>query len=160
MLYARCSMLKIISNSPFETVKIGGKLAYQLRDGDFVALIGILGAGKTCFTKGIARGLGVAKAEQITSPSFVLGNLYKGKKLSLFHFDAYRLNKPEELFGLGLDDLLSEKTVTVLEWADKLLPRVSRQLHPKRIIKVRFKVTGKTKRLLTVSGLLNQAGLH
>jgi len=152
-------MIKIISNSPSETIKLGVRLARQLQDGDFVALIGILGAGKTCFTKGIAQGLGVAKAEQITSPSFVLGNLYKGKKLSLFHFDAYRLNKPEELFRLGLDDLLSGKTVTVLEWADKLLPLISKS-RPKRIIKVVFKVTGKTKRLLTFSGLLNQTGLH
>src|SRR3989339_888579 len=140
-------MLKFISNSPAETIKIGACLARQLKDGDFIALIGILGAGKTYFTKGIARGLGVAKAERITSPSFVLGNLYKGRKLSLFHFDAYRLNKPEELFRLGLDDLLSGKTVTVLEWADKLLPLIPRNQRPKRIIKVRLKVTGKTKRL-------------
>jgi tRNA threonylcarbamoyladenosine biosynthesis protein TsaE len=153
-------MLKIISNSPSETIKIGNKLARQLRDGDFLALIGILGAGKTCFTKGIAQGLGVAKAEQITSPSFVLGNLYKGKTLSLFHFDAYRLDKPRELFSLGLDDLLSGKTVTVLEWADKLLPLIPKSQRPKRIIRVGFKVTGKTERLLTFSGLLNQAGLH
>ena len=152
-------MLKIISNSPSETIKIGSKLACQLKDGDFIALIGILGAGKTYFTKGIAQGLGVAKAERITSPSFVLGNLYKGKRLSLFHFDAYRLDKPRELFSLGLDDLLAGKTVTVLEWADKLLPLISKN-HPKRIIKVGFKVTGKTKRLLTFTGLLNQAGLQ
>ena len=156
-------MIKIVSNSPAETIEIGSKLARQLKDGDFVALIGILGAGKTCFTKGIAKGLGVSKKHPITSPSFVLGNFYKGKKLSLFHFDAYRLNKPEELFRLGLDDLLSGKTVTVLEWADKLLPLIPRNQHPKRIIKVRFKITGQTKRLLTIDGLLtglNQAGLH
>lgn len=153
-------MFEIASHSPSETIKIGSRLARQLQDGDFVALIGILGAGKTCFTKGIALGLGVAKSKQITSPSFVLGNLYKGKKLSLFHFDAYRLNKPEELFRLGLDDLSSDKTVTVLEWADKLLPLIPRNQRPKRIIKVGFKVMGKTKRLLTLSGLLSQAGLH
>ncbi|MEW6026777.1 MAG: tRNA (adenosine(37)-N6)-threonylcarbamoyltransferase complex ATPase subunit type 1 TsaE [Planctomycetota bacterium] len=146
-------MIRIISNNPSETVKAGAGFARQLKDGDFVALIGILGAGKTCFTKGIAQGLDVAGRDKITSPSFVLGNLYKGKKLSLFHFDAYRLDKPEELFGLGLDDLLMDKTVTVLEWADKLLPRVSRHLRPKRIIKVRFKVTGKTSRLMTIDGL-------
>lgn len=153
-------MFKIISHSPSETVKTGAKLARQLQSDDFVALIGILGAGKTYFTKGIARGLGVAKSKQITSPSFVLGNLYKGRKLSLFHFDAYRLNKPEELFRLGLDDLASGPTVTVLEWADKLLPLIPKNQHPKRIIKVRFKVTGKAKRLLTIDGPLNQAGLH
>jgi len=123
-------------------------------------LVGVLGAGKTCFTKGIAHGLGVAKADKITSPSFVLGNLYKGRNLSLFHFDAYRLNKPEELFRLGLGDVLAGKTVMVLEWADKLLPLMAKNQRPKRIIKVIFKVSGKSRRFLTFSGLLNQASFH
>lgn len=144
-------MIKIISKSPAETVNIGRKLARQLREGDFVALIGILGAGKTCFTQGLALGLGVSKSKPITSPSFVLGNLYRGRKLSLFHFDAYRLDRPEELFGLGLDDLLLDNTVTVLEWADKLWPRISRRLRPKRIINVGFRVSGEKLRVLSVS---------
>ncbi|MFH1231603.1 MAG: tRNA (adenosine(37)-N6)-threonylcarbamoyltransferase complex ATPase subunit type 1 TsaE, partial [Planctomycetota bacterium] len=144
-------MIKIISNSPAETIRLGERFGRTLKDGDFVALIGILGAGKTYFTKGIAKGLGVSKKHHITSPSFVLGNLYFGKKTALYHFDAYRLNNPKELFGLGFGESYSEKTITVLEWADKLLPLIQKNKYSERIIKVRLKIVGSEKRLITFS---------
>jgi tRNA threonylcarbamoyl adenosine modification protein YjeE len=164
-------MLKIISKSPAETIRLGKHLARMLQDGDLVALIGILGAGKTYFTKGIAQGLGVSKKHQITSPSYVLGNLYFARNSALYHFDAYRIDNPKELFGLGLDESYlpagqsdsnpdghtehvhrdSNKTVTVLEWADRLLPLISKGNHAQRIIRVTIKVTGEKERLITLS---------
>jgi tRNA threonylcarbamoyladenosine biosynthesis protein TsaE len=143
-------MIKIISNSPIETIKLGKRFAQQLKNGDFVALTGILGAGKTLFTKGIAQGLGVSKRHHITSPSFILGNVYKGKKATLHHFDCYRLDNPGELIGLGLRDHSSHKVITVLEWADRFLPTLSAEMKKHGLIKVRFKILGETKRFITV----------
>ncbi|MFH0888515.1 MAG: tRNA (adenosine(37)-N6)-threonylcarbamoyltransferase complex ATPase subunit type 1 TsaE [Planctomycetota bacterium] len=150
-------MIKIISNSPAETIRLGERFAHLLKDGDFIGLIGILGAGKTYFTKGIAKGLGVPKKHHITSPTFVLGNLYHGKKMALYHFDAYRLNNPRELLGLGFGELHSDNTVTVLEWADKLLPLIQKKGYSERIIKVRFKIIGSEKRLITFDGVSHPA---
>jgi tRNA threonylcarbamoyladenosine biosynthesis protein TsaE len=144
-------VIKITSKSPQETIRLGIKLARFLQDGDFIALTGILGAGKTYFTKGIAKGLGVSKKHQITSPSFVLGNLYYGKKMAIYHFDAYRLNNPKELLRLGLDESSLTKSVTVLEWADRLLSLIPKNMNPAQIIKVRFKILGSQKRLITFS---------
>jgi len=144
-------MFKITSTSSEQTISLGAKLAHFVQNGDLVALIGMLGAGKTYFTKGIAKGLGVPKSQPITSPSFVLGNLYKGKKAALYHFDAYRIDNPREIFRLGLEEVYAGSTVTVLEWADKFLPLLQKESGATRIIKVRFKVAGKNKRLLTFS---------
>jgi len=108
--------LQIVSSSPEQTRKIGMKLGELAAPGDIILLVGSLGAGKTCLTQGIARGLGIR--EYTASPSFVLVREYQGK-LPLYHVDLYRLDRVEEVAQLGLDDYLYGKGVCVVEWADK-----------------------------------------
>jgi tRNA threonylcarbamoyladenosine biosynthesis protein TsaE len=108
--------LEMISNSPEQTRKIGIKLGELAASGDVILLVGPLGAGKTCLTQGIARGLGIY--EYTASPSFVLVREYQGK-LPLYHIDLYRLDRVEEVAQLGLDDYLYGNGVCVVEWADK-----------------------------------------
>ncbi len=108
--------LQIVSNSPEQTRKIGMKLGELAASGDVILLVGSLGAGKTCLTQGIARGLGIY--EYTASPSFVLVREYQGK-LPLYHIDLYRLDRIEEVTQLGLDDYLYGDGVCVVEWANK-----------------------------------------
>jgi len=108
--------VEMLSNSAGQTRNIGMKLGKSAAAGDVVLLVGPLGAGKTCLTQGIARGLGIH--EYTASPSFVLVREYQGK-LPLYHIDLYRLDKIEEVTQLGLDDYLYGKGVCVVEWADK-----------------------------------------
>jgi len=108
--------LEMVSNSAGQTRNIGMKLGKSAAAGDVLLLVGPLGAGKTCLTQGIARGLGIH--EYTASPSFVLVREYQGK-LPLYHIDLYRLDKIEEVTQLGLDDYLYGNGVCVVEWADK-----------------------------------------
>ena len=88
-----------VTNSPAETEALGQRLAETLQPGDVIAYTGDLGAGKTAFTRGLARGLGIT--ERITSPTFTIVNEYLGGRLPLFHFDMYRLGSSEELYEIG-----------------------------------------------------------
>lgn len=136
--------MKVITDSVKETVRLGRRLAKLLRPGDFVALIGIFGAGKTYFTKGIAEGLGVSRSSPVTSPSFVLCNVYQGRKgLKLLHYDAQRLDNPGEILRLGMQDI--DNAIAVMEWGDKVLPHIK---HIDRLIKVCFTVKGRNQRLI------------
>ena len=108
--------LEMLSNSAAQTRNIGMKLGKSAAAGDVILLVGPLGAGKTCLTQGIARGLGIH--EYTASPSFVLVREYQGK-LPLYHIDLYRLDRIEEVTQLGLDDYLYGNGVCVVEWADK-----------------------------------------
>ena len=108
--------LEMVSGSAGQTRNIGIKLGKLAAAGDIILLVGPLGAGKTCLTQGIARGLGIH--EYTASPSFVLVREYQGK-LPLYHIDLYRLDKIEEVTQLGLDDYLYGNGVCVVEWADK-----------------------------------------
>lgn len=109
----------LVSRSPEETQAIGAELGARLTPGAVVACTGELGAGKTCFLQGLARGLGVTT--DVTSPTFVLINQYRGR-LPVYHLDAYRTGSLTELVDLGLEEMLHGAGVTVVEWADKLLP--------------------------------------
>ena len=91
-------------------------LAVKLRSGDVILLKGDLGAGKTEFVKGLAEGL--AAAEPVTSPTFTLMNVYEGF-LTIYHFDLYRLEQPEELEGIGFDEFVGGNGVAVVEWPDR-----------------------------------------
>lgn len=116
------SQLEIITGSPEETQEFGTRLGELARPGDIFLLVGKLGAGKTCLTQGIARGLGIK--EYAASPSFVVVRELYGR-LPLYHMDFYRLEKLEEIADLGLDDYFYGKGVSVVEWAEKgssLLP--------------------------------------
>ena len=113
--------LELASSSEEDTRAVGERLGKQLRKGDIVLLSGELGAGKTCLTQGIGRGL--ACAGQANSPSFVLMNEYSGRE-TLFHVDLYRIEDVEELDDLGLWDY-AERGVLVIEWPERgaeLLP--------------------------------------
>jgi len=115
--------MRLSSGSADETRALGERLGAQLGKGDVVACIGALGAGKTCFLQGLARGLGVAT--DVTSPTFVLVNEYQGR-LRVYHVDAYRTASLTELVDLGIEEMLHGEGVTVVEWADKLLPLLPR----------------------------------
>ncbi len=95
--------MEYISNSPTETEALGEALAARLTAGTVVAFTGDLGAGKTAFTRGLARGLGVP--DRVTSPTFTIVNEYEGGRLPLFHFDMYRLGSSDELFDIGWEEL-------------------------------------------------------
>jgi tRNA threonylcarbamoyladenosine biosynthesis protein TsaE len=115
--------LELTSHSPDDTLKLGAHLGKLASGGDVFLLVGSLGAGKTCLTQGIARGLGIK--EHTPSPSFVLIRQLYGR-LPLYHIDLYRLDRINEIADLGLDDYLYGDGVCVIEWAEKglsLLPR-------------------------------------
>lgn len=99
------------------TARLGEAFGRKARPGHVFALVGPLGAGKTCFAQGLAQGLGVR--DQVTSPTFTVIQRYEGP-VPLVHVDAYRLEEPSELRLLGLDDLMAEPAVVVCEWADRM----------------------------------------
>lgn len=109
--------MTIITNSVAETEAAGEHLAAQLQPGDVVAFCGGLGAGKTAFTRGLARGLGICYP--VTSPTYTIVNEYEGR-LPLFHFDLYRLGSLEELEDIGWEDYLSRGGVCCLEWSENV----------------------------------------
>ena len=110
--------MQYISNSPQETEAIGFALGQILTAGSIVAYRGDLGAGKTAFTRGLARGLGYADA--VTSPTYTIVNEYLGGRLPLFHFDMYRLHSSDDLWGIGWDDYLDRNGVCAVEWSENV----------------------------------------
>ncbi|WP_338288919.1 tRNA (adenosine(37)-N6)-threonylcarbamoyltransferase complex ATPase subunit type 1 TsaE [Luteolibacter sp. LG18] len=109
---------------------LGREAAARAVPGQVFALVGDLGAGKTHWTKGLADGLGFAG--EVTSPTFSLAHEYRGGRLPVFHFDFYRIETADELFGMGWDEYLDEGGVIVAEWADKfpeVLPPDTRWYH-------------------------------
>ena len=111
-------MLSKITKSPEETARIGMILGTLLKAGDIVCLQGDLGAGKTCFAKGVARGMGIESP--VTSPTFTLVNEYHGE-LTLYHLDVYRLNGSCEMDDLGYEEFFYGEGVTLVEWAERVL---------------------------------------
>ena len=107
--------MEYLSHSEQETEALGASLARQLKAGDVVAYRGDLGAGKTAFTRGLARGLGCAG--RVTSPTFTIVNEYEGE-IPLFHFDLYRLGDEEELWDIGWEDYVSRGAVCAVEWSE------------------------------------------
>lgn len=106
------------THSESETEAVGEALAATLSPGAVIAFTGDLGAGKTAFTRGLARGLGIS--ERVTSPTFTIVNEYEGGRLPLFHFDMYRLESSEELFDIGWEDYLRRGGVCAVEWSEKV----------------------------------------
>jgi tRNA threonylcarbamoyladenosine biosynthesis protein TsaE len=111
--------LRAVTTSADETRDLAAALAELARPGDLLLLVGDLGAGKTAFTQGFGRGLGID--EQITSPTFALVQSYTGR-LDLYHLDVYRLEQVAEATDLGLSELLDEGAVTLIEWGDAIAP--------------------------------------
>ena len=104
------------TQSAAETEALGVKLAEKLRGGEVIAYTGDLGAGKTAFTRGLARGLGIT--ERVTSPTFTIVNEYDSGRLPLFHFDMYRLGSSDELYDIGWEDYLGRGGVCAVEWSE------------------------------------------
>jgi tRNA threonylcarbamoyladenosine biosynthesis protein TsaE len=105
------------SHNVAETIGFGRSWSAALRPNDVVALSGDLGAGKTQFVKGLVAGCGSSDA--VTSPTFTLLHEYRGGRLSIFHFDFYRIEQRSELEQIGFEELLSEGGVAIVEWADR-----------------------------------------
>ena len=103
------------SNSAKETENIAKSFAKALKSGDVICLSGDLGAGKTAFAAGLAKGLGVN--EYVSSPTFTILNCYDGD-LPLYHFDVYRISESEELIDIGFDEYISGDGISVVEWAE------------------------------------------
>ncbi len=129
------------STSAEMTFGIAAEFAGGLRSGDVLALVGELGAGKTCFVQGLAHGLGVPERTYVRSPSFILMNEYPGGRLPMYHFDFYRLVDPGELADLGLDEYFYGDGVTVVEWADRFPGSM-----PKTARTISFRIAGETER--------------
>lgn len=110
--------MEIWTHSPRQTELLGAKLAQCLRPGQVIAFRGDLGAGKTAFTRGIARGLGIE--EPVTSPTYTIVNEYLQGKMPLFHFDMYRLHSADDLFDIGWEDYLERGGVCVVEWSENV----------------------------------------
>ena len=110
--------MKYMTHSPEETEKIGAALAEKMEPGAVIAYRGDLGAGKTAFTRGLARGLGYA--EPVTSPTYTIVNEYLGGRLPLFHFDMYRLHSADDLWDIGWEDYLDRGGVCAVEWSENV----------------------------------------
>ena len=135
-------MLPVIlrSRSPGETRRIGVSLGRLIEAGDVLLLCGDLGAGKTCLTQGIARGLGIEG--YVRSPTFVLVSIHRGR-LPLYHIDIYRLDHVAEVLDLGLEEYLAGDGVSVIEWADKAF-----EVFPQPFLLVTLDFDGEKERLI------------
>ena len=169
---AAINTLDIISHSSAQTQRLGMRLGELLRGGELLLLEGSLGTGKTTFTQGLARGIGIT--EVVSSPTFTLLKEYPGQPgptgqreqaqvtqqhqqqerhrvgPALYHFDLYRLDDPEEILALGFEDYFFGNGVCVVEWADK-----AELLWPAEHLRLRMKIMSETKRglLFTATGL-------
>jgi len=111
------------THSEAETEALGEELGAKVRPGAVIAFTGDLGAGKTAFTRGLARGLGYPG--RVTSPTFTVVNEYEGGRVPLFHFDMYRLGSADELFDIGWEDYLRRGGVCAVEWSENVSDALS-----------------------------------
>ena len=133
----------LITRSEEETRRLGVSLAERLGPGDVVLLEGALGMGKTVFARGLASGLGAAD-DEVRSPTFTLVNMYRGR-LPVYHVDLYRIDRPEDLDELGLEEVLGGDAVAIVEWAERLGP-----YHPASAYRVRIADLGGSEREVVI----------
>jgi tRNA threonylcarbamoyladenosine biosynthesis protein TsaE len=136
--------VEFITASPVETQALAGKIARTLKPGTIILLTGELGAGKTTFIQGLAKGLGAK--ENVSSPSFVLINEYRSGRIPLIHLDLYRLDNLAQIEELGLEDYYSQPIIMVIEWGEKL-----EHLAPKNAYKIELESLGEKKRKICIS---------
>lgn len=134
------------TQSAAETEALGERLARQLQGGEVIAFTGDLGAGKTAFTRGLARGLGIT--DRVTSPTFTIVNEYEGGRLPLFHFDMYRLSSSDELYDIGWEDYLARGGVCAVEWSEIVEDALESDA-----IRVDIKNDGDDCRTVTITGV-------
>ncbi|MCX6357159.1 MAG: tRNA (adenosine(37)-N6)-threonylcarbamoyltransferase complex ATPase subunit type 1 TsaE [Candidatus Aureabacteria bacterium] len=137
----------VITRSAEETRSLGERIGELLSPGAVLALHGELGAGKTCLVKGLARGLGIDGAVNVSSPSFVIINEYPGR-VPLFHFDLYRIHDAREMIDLDWEDYLDRGGVIAIEWAERM-----QELLPDDHLGVRLEITGERSRKIVFSGV-------
>ena len=143
--------MEYITNSPEETEKVGAALGKILQPGAVLAYRGDLGAGKTAFTRGLARGLGYA--EPVTSPTYTIVNEYLGGRLPLFHFDMYRLASSDDLWDIGWEDYLERGGVCAVEWSENVDDAMENAIY------VTIYKTGEESRRIVIEGGENIADL-
>jgi tRNA threonylcarbamoyladenosine biosynthesis protein TsaE len=139
------------TSSPKETAALGERLAPYLHPGSVVALRGGLGAGKTCLTKGIARGLGIR--EEVTSATYTIISEYEGTlfpfgKIPFYHIDAYRLTGDDDFVNLGGEEMLYGSGIAVIEWSERLPHSL-----PGDAITVDIEISGGENRIIHITGL-------
>jgi tRNA threonylcarbamoyladenosine biosynthesis protein TsaE len=133
--------LEYVTHSAAETTALGRELSAQLAPPKLVVLTGDLGAGKTTLIKGIAEGFDAAQQDDVTSPTFTLVHEYRGPEVSVYHVDLYRVDTQRELETLGLDDLMDDRSVMLIEWGEKF-PRFQRE----RDVEIRIERLNETDR--------------
>jgi tRNA threonylcarbamoyladenosine biosynthesis protein TsaE len=136
--------MQYITHSPAETEAIGAALGAIIPAGTVIAYRGDLGAGKTAFTRGLARGLGYG--EPVTSPTYTVCNEYLGGRLPLFHFDMYRLRCADDLWDIGWEDYLDRNGVCAVEWSENVEEALE------GAITVNIEKTGEESRTITIEG--------
>ena len=136
--------MQYITNSPAETEAVGAALAAKLTPGTVIAYRGDLGAGKTAFTRGLARGLGCT--DLVTSPTYTIVNEYLGGRLPLFHFDMYRLRSSDDLWDIGWEDYLERRGVCAVEWSENVDDAMEDALY------ITIEKLGEDSRRITIEG--------
>ena len=143
--------MQYITTSPAQTEALGAALGQRLKAGTVIAYRGDLGAGKTAFTRGLARGLGCR--EIVTSPTYTIVNEYLGGRIPLFHFDMYRLASSDDLWDIGWDDYLERGGVCAVEWSENVADAMEDP------IIITIEKTGEESRRITIEGGENFADL-
>ena len=136
--------MQFTTNSPAETEAVGAALGAVLTPGTVIAYRGDLGAGKTAFTRGLARGLGAK--EQVTSPTYTIVNEYLSGRMPLFHFDMYRLASSDDLWDIGWEDYLDRGGVCAVEWSENVDDAMENAIY------VTIEKTGEESRKITMEG--------
>jgi tRNA threonylcarbamoyladenosine biosynthesis protein TsaE len=135
-----------ITHSADQTIALGRQLAARLQPPKVVLLTGDLGAGKTTIIKGIAEGLQAASQEDVSSPTFTLVHEYHGPQADIYHIDLYRVDTPRQLETLGIDDLVSDRSLILLEWGEKF-----ERFRCERDLEIRIERLGEDERRITIS---------
>ena len=136
---------EVVTHSAEETIALGRSLVSILTPPKLVFLRGDLGAGKTTLVKGIAKGFDAAEEDNVTSPTFTLIHEYRGPQVNIYHIDLYRIDTPRQLETLGLDDLLSDDSLLLLEWGEKF-PRFVRE----RDVEIQIERLGEAERRIRI----------
>jgi len=140
-------MREVTTHSAEETIAFGRTLAETLAPPKLVVLRGELGSGKTTLVKGIAEAFHAASEEDVTSPTFTLVHEYRSPRVNVYHIDLYRVDTQRELETLGLDDLIAENSVLLIEWGEKF-PRFERE----RDVEIVLERVGESERRIRITG--------
>ena len=144
-------MAELISKSPAETEALGEQFGRVAQRGLVIALSGDLGAGKTQFVRGLARGLGISG--RVHSPTFTLVNEYGGGRLKLFHLDLYRLETAEQILSAGIEEYLQPDGVSVIEWAERLKAESGKRKAETKMVEVEIQILSETERKIIYDDL-------